>query len=364
MKIRSVYLKETKSYADHTPEATASILDCSLGVNPYGPPPQALEAIRAFDLGRLGDYPHTHAAHDAIIRYWREFTELSRNNILLSDGSVSALYLINALFANPGAEVLGFMPSFTDMIVNVGMQGMHYTGVAPADADYRENVDALLDAMRADTALVYIDNPNNPTGQLLLKRDLLRVLERAKELGVYVLIDEAYGDFVDQSDSALCYQSRFDNLIVLRTFSKGFGLAGLRAGYVVTTPELTGYMGKTSNPYTMNELTREAAAAAMSAAGYTSSHGADFARIKQALRENTGHALRLLVTDDRVPICALKHREAADLQALLYNEGILTVSGAEFDCMDESCVRLRVPAAGQAERLIRAVRKVDRPDGA
>ena len=364
MKIRSVYLQETKSYADHTPEATASILDCSLGVNPYGPPAQALEAIRAFDLDRLGDYPHTHAAHDAIIRYWREFAELSRENILLCDGSVSALYLINALFANPGAEVLGFMPSFTDMIVNVGMQGMHYAGVAPADADYRENVDAMLDAMRADTALVYIDNPNNPTGQLLCKEDLLRVLERAKELGVYVLIDEAYGDFVDQSDSALCYQSRFDNLIVLRTFSKGFGLAGLRAGYLVTTPELTGYMNKTSNPYTMNELTREAAAAAMSAVGYTSSHGADFARTKQALRENTGHALKLLVTDDRVPICALKHREAVDLQARLFNEGILTVSGAEFDCMDESCVRLRVPAAGQTERLIRAVRKVDRTDGA
>jgi histidinol-phosphate aminotransferase len=361
MKIRSVYLEETKSYADHTPEATASILDCSLGVNPYGPPSQALEAIRAFDLGRLGDYPHTHAAHDAIIRYWREFADLTRENILLSDGSVSALYLINSLFANPGAEVVGFMPSFTDMIVNVGMQGMRYTGVAPADADYRENVDAMLATMGADTALVYIDNPNNPTGQLLPKEDLLRVLERAKKLGAYVLIDEAYGDFVNQAESVLCYQSQFDNLIVLRTFSKGFGLAGLRAGYLITTPELTRYMSKTSNPYTMNELTREAAAAAMSAVGYTSSHGDDFARSKRALRENTGHALKLLVTDDRVPICTLKHRETVDLQGLLYNQGILTVSGAEFDCMDESCVRLRVPAAGQTERLIQAVRKVDQP---
>lgn len=359
LKIREQYLRETKSYAAHTPAVTADTLDCSLGVNPYGPPACALDAVRSFDLARLGDYPHTHAAHDAIIRYWKDQAPLTRENILLVDGSVSALYLINALFAKPGAEVVGFVPSFTDMIVNVEMQGMRYTGVAPADETYREDVDALLAAMSGETALVYIDNPNNPTGQLLSKKELLRVLERAEELGAYVLVDEAYGDFVSREESILSALPRFPKLLVLRTFSKGFGLAGLRAGYVLAAAELVAYMSKTSNPYTMNELTREAAAAAMEAPDHPASHGENFVRVKADLRAATGGALTMLCTDDRVPICTLKHKDPVDLQQLLVREGVLTVSGAEFDSMDESCVRLRVPKAEAAHRLVEAVRRVD-----
>lgn len=359
MKIRSEYFKETKSYADHTPKATPDILDCSLGVNPYGPPAQVLHAIRNFDLTRLGNYPHSYAAHDAIIHYWKEFTTITRDNIMLLDGSVSGLYLINALFAKPGAEVIGFMPSFTDMVVNVFMHGMRYVGIPPKNDVYEEDVDGLLNAMSEKTALVYIDNPNNPTGQLLPKEYLLQVLERAKNLDAYVLIDEAYGDFVNQADSILSALEQFDNLLVLRTFSKGFGLAGLRAGYLISSPTLIRYMGKTSNPYTMNELTREAAAAALSVEGYSSSHSTDIACVKQAVRNATGHALTLLHTDNRVPICTLKHQNHVDLQALLYQNGILTVSGVEFGSLNESCVRLRVPRAEEANRLVQAIREVD-----
>ncbi len=359
MKIREDYFKETKSYAAHTPELTPNTLDCSLGVNPYGPPQEALEAVRSFNPVRLGNYPHSHAVQDAVIRHWKDCADLGPQNILLVDGSISGLYLVNALFAKPGALVVGFMPTFTDMVVGVGLNGMKYVGIPPRDADYRLDVDALLNAITEETSFVYIDNPNNPTGQLLPVDDIKRVLEKAKEKDVCVLIDEAYGDFVEQGESAMSAISEFDNLIVLRTFSKGFGLAGLRAGYLIAAPELVRYMGKASNPYTMNELSREVAAAAMKAVGYPTSHKGQIAGVKQALRKATGNALTLLETDDRVPICTLKHKDSVDLQALLCRQDILTVSGVEFDCMDASCVRLRVPRVEEAAQLIEAVRRVD-----
>jgi histidinol-phosphate aminotransferase len=359
MKIREEYLKETKSYAAHTPESTPSTLDCSQGVNPYGPPEEALAAIRSFDAARLGNYPHSHAVTDAIIRYWRDYANLKPQNIMLVDGSISGLYLVNALFATPGAQVVGFMPTFTDMVVGVGLNGMKYVGIPPKDGDYRLDVNAMLDAITEETSFVYIDNPNNPTGQLMPLDDLMRIVKKAKACDVCVLIDEAYGDFVELSESAMSAIPEYENLIVLRTFSKGFGLAGLRAGYLVASPELVRYMGKASNPYTMNELTREAAAAAMKAVGYPNSHTVQFAAVKEALRKACGHALTLLVTDDRVPICALKHKDPVDLQALLCRQDILTVSGIEFDCMDASCVRLRVPREEETARLVEAVRTVD-----
>ena len=361
MKIRAQYLKEQKSYAQNTPQVTEQTLDCSLGVNPYGPPQCALDAARSFDPAHLGDYPHNHAVHDAIIRHWKDQVSLSPEQILLVDGSVSGIYLINALFADPGAQVLGFIPSFTDMIVNVELQGMRYTGVPSTAPDGREDVDALLAAMSADTSLVYIDNPNNPTGQLLPRAELVRVLERAEALGVYVLVDEAYGDFVSREESILSQLPHFPHLLVLRTFSKGFGLAGLRGGYIVAAPELIGYMSKASNPYTMGAFSRVVAAAAMEDGTYPASHGADFSAIKQALRDRTGHRLTMLYTDDRVPICSLRHSDpSADLPQLLFQHGVLTVSGAEFDDMDASAVRLRVPCPEAAEPLLRAVEAVDR----
>jgi len=359
MRIREEFLKETKSYAAHTPESNPNTLDCSQGVNPYGPPIEALEAIRNFDTERIGNYPHSHAVQEAVIRYWQDYATLKPENILLVDGSINALYLVNMLFARPMAQVVGFVPTFTDMVVNVGLYGMKYIGIPPADADYRLDVDALLAAISEETSFIYIDNPNNPTGQLLQKSEIIRILKKAKAHDVCVLIDEAYGDFVEQSESAMSEISQFDNLIVLRTFSKGFGLAGLRAGYLVASPELVHYMGKASNPYTMNELTRETAAVAMKAAGYPTAHQKQIVFVKQALRKVCGNSLTLLVTDDRVPICALKHKDAVDLQALLCRQNILTVSGVEFDCMDASCVRLRVPREEEAPRLIEAVRKVD-----
>lgn len=359
MRIREEFLKETKSYAAHTPESTPSTLDCSQGVNPYGPPPEALSAIRNFDPERVGNYPHSHAVHSAVIRYWSDFVSLKQENILLADGSISALYLVNALFAAPDAQVVGFMPTFTDMVVNVGLNGMKYIGILPMDSDYRLDTNAMLDAITEETSFVYIDNPNNPTGQLLPVGEIEQIVGKAQKCGSCVVIDEAYADFVEKIDSAMPLLKKYDNLIVLRTFSKGFGLAGLRAGYLASSPELVGLMGKASNPYTMNELTREAAAAAMSAAGYPTAHQKQIASVKEALRRACGHALTMLVTDDRVPICTLKHKDAVDLQALLCKQDILTVSGVEFDCMDASYVRLRVPREEEAGRLIEAVRKVD-----
>ena len=336
------------------------MLDCSQGVNPYGPTAAALEAIKNFDPIRVANYPHSHAAHNGIINYWKNQTELSADEIMLVEGSVCGLYTINGLFAVPGAEVVGFMPSFTDMIVNVELQGMKYIGIPPTDYNtYAFDVDALLDAITEKTSLVYIDNPNNPTGQLRAKSDIIRVLEKAKQLGAYVLVDEAYGDFVAKDDSAISELHRFDNLIVLRTFSKGFGLAGLRAGYIIAAPQIIEYLGRGSNPYTVSEIAREAVAAALSDESYALSHAEDFAAVKRAIRAVCGNALTMMVTDDRVPICTLRHRDDVDLQALLIDAGVLAVSGADFDCMDGRCVRVRCPKAEYADKLINAVKKVN-----
>ena len=360
MKIRNELLSQVRSYVGHTPHAAEDTLDCSLGVNPYGFPPVVKEAFAAFDPERFYHYPHSDAPRKAIVDYWADYAFIEPENIVLTDGSVSALYLLCNILAKKGAEVVGFLPTFTDMVEYSRMMAMRYVGIpARREENWRMEVSDLVDAISGDTSLVYIDRPNNPTGQTLSLADISRVLDRCEELGVYAIVDEAYGDFLPREESAVTLGPKYKNIIIVRTFSKGFGLAGLRAGYIITGQELIRYISKVSNPYMMSELSRELAAAALSDRTYADSHGPDFAAMKRSLRGVCGKELTMAVTDDRVPICLLQHRNPrADLQELLMAEGVLTCSGGEFEPLDRSSVRLRVPRAEELDKLLRAVEKV------
>ena len=362
MKIRPELLEERKSYAANTPLVTEDILDCSLGENPYGYPPSVEDALRSFDMKRMAHYPHSHAAVDGIIAYWKDFAAIKPENVLLTDGSIGALYVVNGLFAQKGARVTGFEPSFTDMIVNCRLQGMVYEGVPLSkNPDFAADAAALEDAIDERTSVVYIDNPNNPTGQVLTLPELGRIAAKAASCGACLVVDEAYGDFIPQDESAVGFLTEYDNVIIVKTFSKGFGLAGLRAGYLLAPEKLVACMMRLSNPYMMNEPTRVAVAAAMECADWPVSHSDDFVRAKEEMKKRIGHNLTLLRTDMRVPICALRHKDPdADLQRLLYDAGVMTVSGAEFDGLGASAVRLRVPEAAQHARLLDAVERVDR----
>lgn len=360
MKIRNELLSKVRSYAGHTPQAGADTLDCSLGVNPYGFPPVVKDAFAAFDVERFYHYPHSDAPQQAIADYWADHVFIEPENIVLTDGSVSALYLLCNILAKKGAEVVGFLPTFTDMVEYSRMMAMRYVGIpARQEEGWRLEVSDLVDAISADTSLVYIDRPNNPTGQTLPLSDIRRVLDKCEELGVYAIIDEAYGDFLPREESAVTLGPLYKNIVIVRTFSKGFGLAGLRAGYIITCQELIRYISKVSNPYMMSELTRELAAAALRDRTFADSHGSDFAAMKQSLRQVCGENLTMAVTDDRVPICLLQHRDPrADLQELLLDHGVLTCSGGEFEPLERSSVRLRVPTTAEMDKLLAAVEAV------
>lgn len=360
MKIRNELLSKVRTYAGHTPHVTADTLDCSMGVNPYGFPDAVREAFTSFDPERFYNYPSSDAPQQAIVDYWADYAFIEPENIVLTDGSVSALYLLCNILAKKGAEVMGFMPTFTDMVEYSRMMAMRYVGIPARQEDgWRMEVSDLVDAISADTSLVYIDRPNNPTGQTLTLAEVEQILARCEQLGVYCIVDEAYGDFIPREESAVTLGPKYKNIIIVRTFSKGFGLAGLRAGYIITTQDLIRYISKVSNPFMMSELSREMAAAALSDRTYGDSHSGDFIAMKTALREACGDNLTMACTDDRVPICLIQHRdERIDLQDELMKHGVLCCSGTEFEPMERNSVRLRVPRAEEMDKLLSAIKAV------
>ncbi len=357
---RSALLSNAQDYASHTPRVSGPAIDCSLGVNPYSFAPEIAEVLRAYDYSRIARYPHEDLLRPAIARYWRDYAALETEQIALCNGSFLGLFCLNNLFAGGGRQrVVSFVPTFTDMLTSAAFFGMEIVPVPFVGCEPYAHTEALLRAIDRKTALVYLDRPNNPTGSLLPRAEAEAVLDAARRAGAFVLVDEAFADYLPREGSCVPLLEQYDNLILARTFSKGFGLADLRAGYLLAPPRVVELYQKTVNPFILPTFVRRACTEALAHPQHPAAHAKDFAAAKQALRAATGHTLHMEPTDDRVPICAVRSETDCDLQDAFLRRGILTVSGREFSSLDARTVRISIPTAAEAKRLIEAAAALD-----
>lgn len=387
LKIRKELLEQEKvSYAMDHIELPEGGIDCSEGCNPYGFPPECADVFRSFDPARLGPYPHSMALYDAVAEYWKDQIDVERGNILLTDGSISGLYIINNIFDTHRSTVLGISPQFTDYYMHAGMIGIEY---APYQLDRKKNYKFDADDFLAmhysvdDNSgeglpsydgrtynFIYIDNPNNPTGQCIDVADIERIVAEALKHDITVIVDEAYGDFMPKENSAVKLFSSYRNLVVVRTMSKGFGLAGMRVGYIIAHKDLIAYMNKMVNPYMVGELNREVAAEALAQYDFVEKCMADFAQMKGRLKELLGCSaecpagnsgkLHMAETLDTNSLLLLYHDDPEiDLRKEFWKRGVLVIDGNDFKGLDSSSVRVRLPIMDEFPVLLEAVREIN-----
>jgi histidinol-phosphate aminotransferase len=202
--------------------------------NPFGPSPAAKKAVQeALELSyqypfmRMRELSGKIAAHEGI----------KQSNILMDAGSSPLLMAAALQFCKNGAEVISADPTYNDMPSTAESHGAKWVKV-PLTADYKHDLDAMEAKINSNTGLVYICNPNNPTGTVLDTAKLKAFCERVSKK-VPVFIDEAYIDYMPdpQAASMIDLVKSGSNVIVARTFSKLYGFAGLRCGYVVAQPD-------------------------------------------------------------------------------------------------------------------------------
>ena len=324
-------------------------------------PPEAMKAFQNLKFEMLQPYPHSVSVKDSIITYWKGYADLDYRRIVLCDGSISSLYLLNRLFLEKGDHVLGYVPQFTEYETDVEMYGCQYDQVLlKKERNYKFCVEDVLAALNGQHKLVYLDNPNNPTGQIIPLMEIEKILAAAQKQNVFVIVDEAYGDYMPKQNSAMQLVDKYDNLIVVKTFSKGFGLAGLRGGYLVLPLELVPYVGNISNPYTMSGLSRSVAAQTMKDEAFL-----------EVLMEKTGEIKRQLLslplrhitaaeTADTVSICLLTYDDPqVDLAEEFAKRRILVISGKDFHNLVKKSVRLRVPGEADMPKVLHALKEIN-----
>lgn len=227
--------------------------------NPLGASPQAVKAIKA-SLDILNIYPDSNCYN--LKEKIAAVFGISTASILIGNGSDELLRLIAETFINKDDEVIFAVPTFVEYEFTAKIMGAKCIKVPLQD--FRHDLNAMLAAVTEKTKIIYICNPNNPTGTALDKDETDAFMQKIPP-DVLVVFDEAYFEYADQDNclSGLEYLKNNKNVIILRTFSKLYGLAALRIGYALTTEEIAAAVQRVFEPFNVNTLAQVAAAAAI-----------------------------------------------------------------------------------------------------
>lgn len=264
-------IKKLASYVPPTPtEAIARqyglkrVAKLSANENPYGTSPKVapavIEAVKQFGSGNW--YPDGNATR--LREMIAQKLDVKAANIIFGCGLDEIISLVSRVFLEKGDEVLVAEPTFSEYGLNAQIEGAKVKGV-PVDAKTGANdLNGFLKSITLSTRLIWLCNPNNPTGGYNDPNALRDFVAKVPK-DILVLIDEAYIDFAksDQPVSALALLKEFDNVAILRTFSKIYGLAGYRVGYVIMDDQRARYLQTVRLPYNLNTLSQTAAEAAL-----------------------------------------------------------------------------------------------------
>lgn len=227
--------------------------------NPLGASPKVTEAIQS-ELKEIARYPDGSAY--ALKQVLADFLQVKEAQLAIGNGSNELLELAARVFAGPGDEIVYSQYGFAVYPISAQVVGATAVEV-PADG-FGHDLQAMLSAITDKTKLVYIANPNNPTGTVFGKTEWEDFISQVPQ-NVIVVLDEAYLEFCDNADypNGLDYLEDYPNLLVSRTFSKAYGLASLRIGYMVGCVEVIQYINQLRAPFNVSHYAQVAAIAAI-----------------------------------------------------------------------------------------------------
>ncbi|RAJ98852.1 histidinol-phosphate transaminase [Aliidiomarina maris] len=236
-----------------------NIVKLASNENPLGVSPAVQVALTTAVKG-LARYPDANGFYlkDALATKF----SVDASQITLGNGSNDVLELLARTFVQPEHEVIFSQHAF--VVYPLVTKAIGATPVQVPAKDYGHDLDAMAAAVTSKTRMIFIANPNNPTGTFLTKQQLQAFLDKIPT-HVLVVLDEAYYEYVPEHERAPSMQwlDRYPNLVVSRTFSKAYGLAGLRAGFAVSHPDVADLMNRIRQPFNMNQLALTAALAAL-----------------------------------------------------------------------------------------------------
>ena len=327
--------------------ASENIIKLDGNENPYGCSDKVRHALANYDYYHLYPDPEQRELRNALGKY----LGLKSEYIVAGSGSDELIDLILRLFLEPGDEVINCTPTFGMYPFSTEVCGGKVINIS-RHKDFSIDVAAIKKACNKKTKVLFIASPNNPSGNLTPKSEILELLD----IGAIVVLDEAYAEFSQITMSNLVPE--YSNLIVLRTFSKWAGLAGLRVGYGIFPVNVVKYLMKIKQPYNVNVAGQIAALESLKDIDYLrktiNAVINERERLSTRLRELSW--LRVYPSEANFTLCSVLNGKAKEIHQKLQNKGIFI---RYFDTAElQNCLRISVGKPEHTDKVIAALREI------
>ena len=338
------------------------MIDFSISTNPLGAPETALESIRGH-LNMVKHYPDPDP--EWLLEALAKSTGVKPNNVILGNGSTELIYLFNEVFLEDGYEAVIPVPSFSEYKAAIERFGGNMTFLrCDSSKNFQLNVKELENTISKKTRVIFLCNPNSPTGVLYDKADILRVIRFAAERNVLVFLDEDYIDFVDDVKrySMAEYVNEYNNLFVLRSLTKFFGLAGLRIGYGIGAPELVNALNNVKMPWSINSLAMFATEAAINDVDFIKKSRLLVSQSRKEMRELFKSIPWLKVHPSETNFLLVKiirgDLTSTQIKEALAKKGLLIRDCKDFDGLDNRFFRVTVRMPEENKKLIEQIKSL------
>ena len=327
--------------------AAKDIIKIDANENPYGCSPRVNKALVRYP--RFNIYPDD--GQERLRKLLAGYTGVDTKHIVAGNGSNQLIDLLIRLLVNPGDEVINCTPTFGIYSFSTKLCNGVLVEV-PRDDAFNIDIAKVKSAVTQKTKLIFVTNPNNPTGNLTPQKDIIEFLET----GVPVVVDEAYYEFSRQTILPLL--GKYENLIVLRTFSKWAGLAGLRVGYGLFPPVIADFILRIKIPYNVNVAAIIAVEESLKDEDYLMASVEKLIDERERLFSKLQKISWLTVypTQSNFILCRIKNIDAGSLHKQLQMKGILV---RYFDQpIIKDCIRFSVGKPEHTDALIKTLREI------
>ncbi len=332
------------------------ILDFSANINPLGPSPRAISAIRE-NLWRIPHYPEANSA--TLRQRIAEEYSTTLDNIIMGNGSTEIIHLFAESNIGENSKVIIPQPTFAEYEAATRRFGGRPKFIVAISDTLGLPIEQVLKETSPDTQAVFICNPNNPTGELIQKNRILEIVEKAEQEDIKVLVDETFIEFSEEHETLIHLASKFTNLMVVRSFTKIFALAGLRIGFGVGYKSLVEEIMRRKVPWNINCLAEAAVLASFNDKDYIRKSKITIRRERKYLQEQLSEMPGLTPFPTQTNFLLISTEKTGktshEIQNSLLRRGVIVRDCSSFRGLGDFFIRVAIRQREQNNRLIKAL---------
>ncbi len=335
----------------------SEIIDFSSNVNPMGCPHKTIDHIKKTLTVSFSSYPDP--CSKQLYEKLSKYTGINENNIIVSNGSIEIIYDFCRIFLNPKTSVLMPIPTFGEYELASKLNGCKI--VFFKTMNLNKNLENFVKKIPRN-GCVFICNPNNPTGVLVTQKNMLQIIETAKTKSTIIFVDECFIELTcNENESILKYIACFDNLFLLRSLTKTFGLAGLRVGYGIGNKKMVRFLKKIKIPWSVNTLAQQAAIASIPNKPYLRQTKDLIKRESTFLKKSISKLSNFICYDSATNFILIESSlDITFLQKQLLNHKILIRNCNNFKGLGNNFFRIAIKTHAENLKLIKSLEVISR----